>query len=77
MSLDSIDYASSYFKYKTPIPIRGVPTYNDLKQLKLELQANASSVETDLGGGNHGYLGLVLTDAEYASINGTIPFVLP
>ena len=77
MTLGSIDYASSYFKYKTPIPIRGEPTHKSLKRLKLELQANASSVETDLGGGNYGYLGLVLTDEEYAAIPNTQPFVAP
>ena len=77
MTIGSIDYASSYFKYKTPTPIRGEPTHKSIKRLKLELQANASSVETDLGGGNYGYLGLVLTDAEYAAIPNTQPFVAP
>lgn len=77
MTIGTIDYASSYFKFKTPTPIRGEPTHKSLKRLKLELQANASSVETDLGGGNYGYLGLVLTDDEYASIPHTQPFVAP
>ena len=77
MSLGTVDYQSSYFKYKTPTPIRGVPTYTALKRLKTELQANASSIETDIGGGNHGYLALVLTDEEYNSIPNTEPFVLP
>ena len=63
MTPGAIDYASSYFKYKTPTPIRGEPTNKALKRLQTELRANASSVETDLGGGDHGYLGLVLTDA--------------
>ena len=62
MTIGTIDYASSYFKYKTPTPTRGVLTYKAIKRLKMELQANASSIETDLGGGNHSYLGLVLTD---------------
>ena len=75
MSLGLIDYAASYFKYKTPTPIRGQPTNKSLKRLKLELQANASSVESDLGRGNHGYLFLVLTNEEYASIPDTEPFV--
>ena len=35
------------------------------------MRANASSVDTDLGGGYHRYLGLVLTDAGYARINLT------
>ena len=38
---------------------------------------NASSVETDLGGSNHGYLGLVLTDKEYNSIPNIASFVPP
>ena len=64
MKVGSIDYASACFKYKTPTPIRGPPTNKDLKRLKIELQANASSVESDLGGGDHGYLGLFLTNQE-------------
>ena len=77
MSLGSINYASSYFKYKTPTPIRGIPTHKALRRLKTELQANASSIEMDLGGGDHGYLGLVLTDKEYAAVPNTQPFVPP
>ena len=69
----NIDYATLYFKYKTPSPINGEPTYKSLKRLKMELRADASSVDTDLGGGNHGYLGLVLSDAEYTRINPTPP----
>ena len=43
----------------------------------MELQANASSVETDLGGGNQGYLALVLTDQKYATIPHAAPFIPP
>ena len=39
-----------------------------LKKLKLELQANASSVKMDLEGRNYSYLGLILTDDKYTSI---------
>ena len=78
MTLGSIDYAASYFKYKTPTPIQGTPTNKTLKRLKTELRANASSVECDLGGGDHGYLGLVLTGEEYATIlPPPAPFVAP
>ena len=55
MTLGTVNYAASYFKYKTPTPIQGAPTYKSLKRLKAELRANASSVEMDLGGGDHGY----------------------
>ena len=74
----NIDYASLYFKYKSPFPISGEPTYKSLKRLKTELRANASSVDTDLGGGDHGYLGLVLSDVEYMRIIPTpAAFVAP
>ena len=72
----AVDYVASYFTYKTPTPIVGTPTYKSLKRLKAELRANASSVETNLGGGDHGYLGLVLSTAEYATVSAT-PFTAP
>ena len=71
MTTGTVDYAASYFKYKTPTPIQGAPTNKTLKRLKQELRANASSVESDLGGGDHGYLGLVLTDGEYETVSNT------
>ena len=71
-----VDYAQTYFKYPSPTPIAGEPTHKALKRLKNELRANASSVESDLGGGDHGYLGLVLTDAEYSKVCNT-QFVAP
>ena len=78
MALGAIDYATSYFKYKTPTPIHGMPSNKTLKRLKTKLWANASSVKCNLGGGNHGYLGLVLTDSEYARILPTpTPFFPP
>ena len=57
--------------------IEGEPSYTTLTQLEKELKANASTVDSDLGGGDHGYLGLVLSDAKYALIPGTVPFVAP
>ena len=51
MTTGNIDYAALYFKYKIPTGINGEPTYASLKRLKTELRANASSVDTDLGGG--------------------------
>ena len=65
----NVDYAATYFKYPVPSPINGEPTNKTLKRLKTELRANGSSVDTDLGGGDHGYLGLILSDLEYSRIN--------
>ena len=87
MGLGAVDYAASYFKYKTPTSIQGAPTKKTLKRLKQELRANASSVESNLGGGDHRYLGLVLTDIKYtavcvataftASVSLITPLVIP
>ena len=77
MSTSRIDYSSTYFPYSTPTPIQGEPTYKALKRFKNELRANASSVDTDLGGGDHGYLGLVLTEDEYTRVAPRTPFTAP
>ena len=77
MKFGTVDYASSYFKHKTPMPIIGPPTHKLLKRLKKELQANTSSIEYDLGGVNHRCLGLILTYEEHATIPNTQPFEPP
>ena len=66
--MTNVDYATLYFKYPVPTPINREPTNKTIKRLKQELRANASSVKTDLGGGDHGYLGLYLSDVEYARL---------
>ena len=48
--------------------IRGEPTYETLHHIKNELKSNASYIQTILGGGNHIYLGMILTSAEYHHI---------
>ena len=77
MTTTRIDYASTYFPYPIPTPIQGEPTYKSIKRLKNELRANASSVDTDLGGGDHGYLGLILNEVEYTRVAPQTPFLAP
>ena len=72
----SIDYASSYFQYPVLDKIHGKPTYETLKKLKKQLKSNAQSVESSLGGGRYGHLGLVINPTEYAKIS-TEAFVKP
>ena len=62
--------------YDTLTPIIGQPDFESLQKLKNEIKANAQSVPSTLGGGNHGLLGMVLTPAEYAVISA-VPFVAP
>jgi hypothetical protein len=60
-----------------PDMIRGQPNYENLTKLKECIIANASQVPCVLGGGRYGYLGALLTPAQYATIPHTIPFMQP
>ena len=71
-----VNYVKTYFIHPTLTTVHGEPTYAALKTLKLELMANASRVTSDLGGGSHGHLGLVLTPTEYQRITNT-PYAKP
>ena len=52
--------------------------YLDFQQLKQELYANAMSQNSPNGGGQHGFLRLVLPNEEYILIsNGNIPYITP
>ena len=64
------------FEYQTLERISGQPTYASLNLLKKQLQANAASVPSTLGGGANGHLGLVLTPQQYTFIS-LRPFVRP
>ena len=71
------NYRETTFEYADLTAIHGEPTYEALTILLNQLKANARSVRTSLGGGNHGYLGLLLSPEQYASIAPNTPFVYP
>ena len=54
----------------------GKPYYAAIKETHQLLMANATAIECDLGGGQNGYLGLILPPEQYAHVSGTA-FVLP
>ena len=64
------------FEYRALTKIHGEPDYTSLKLLKEQLKANAAKIISDLGGGQHGHLGLVLTPLEYANASA-VPYVRP
>ena len=73
----SVDYKDSYFKHPVLTRIRREPTYETLHHLKNELKSNASFIPTTLVGGNHGYLGVILTPVEYHRIAPADLFIRP
>ena len=56
--------------------IQGQPTYESITDVTRLLNANAASVQTDLGGGAHGHLVLTVSAAILATLSNT-PFVVP
>jgi hypothetical protein len=77
--MTSVPSAEAYienFPHSLP-KLEGKPTYGKLKQLKNLLKQNAASVPSNSGGGDNGYLGIVLSDAAYAAIAPANAFVLP
>ena len=48
--------------------IKGKPSYGSLSSLRDALKANAASVSSSLGGGEHGHLRLILPTAIYNTI---------
>jgi hypothetical protein len=65
------------FPHPTLTPIANRPSTATLNLLKKEIYANAMSKPSILGGGNHGFLALVMSPNGYAQLNGTIPFIDP
>ena len=56
--------------------IKGEPTRRTLQPLHEAIKENASSVSsTNMGGGNHGHLGAVVSIADYAAIAPGTPYV--
>ena len=54
----------------------GMPTYEIIAASHRKLKANAASVTSTLGGGNHGLLGLTILPATYQTVTGHV-FVAP
>ena len=76
MSISAVNYRETHFAYPDLTRIIGCPTYDTLHILKNEIKANAISVHSNLGGGQHGNLGLVISPAAYTRVS-QVPYVLP
>ena len=64
---------TAHFQYPTLDRIQGEPTFEGFKTLKQQLKANTQSVGSPT---NFGYLGLVLTQNEFAQVSQN-PFERP
>lgn len=64
------------FTHKELIKCIGEPTYAVIKKIENQCKANAQRFNTTLGGGNHKYIGLILSPARYALLSA-VPFERP
>ena len=72
----TVDEILDQFSKKELTKIVGEPTLDSIQKLEEEVQENASMVDTSLGGGNHGHLGMVMAAPEYLTLART-PFAVP
>jgi hypothetical protein len=64
------------FPYETLTPIAGKPTNTTIQLLQRQLYTNARAVDSPRGGGTHGHMAMLLSDAEYIA-RARIPFIIP
>ena len=74
MSTIDIDYKNNQFENPELTRIIGEPTTSSLIVILKEVRANTSSVQSDLGGGEDGHLGLVCSDEVYEDL---VPMAIP
>ena len=73
----SANYRDTYFQHADLTPIWGEPKNDTLKVLLHEFMANSQTVQSNLGGGTNGHLGLILQSTKYAIIAPGTPYIRP
>ena len=58
----STENLNDSFPHPTMPKHNGMPTYETIQSVHQKLKANAASIQSELGGGAHGLLGLILSD---------------
>ena len=71
---DTVESILESFPNQHIARVPGEPTYKSIKQIEKLLVENAASMHSNLGGGNFGYLGLVIKPARYETISGGTAF---
>ena len=67
---DSVDSVIEGFPYSTIEKHSGEPNFQVIKEVERKLIKNASSHPIELGGGNHGHLGLLLQPSKHTLVTG-------
>ena len=72
----SVDNVVSKFPMKTMLKIDGEPDYGNINLMMQLLYGNSASLQTVLGGGQHGHIGITMTPQLYTTLANT-PYESP
>jgi hypothetical protein len=68
MKYTMVEYVIASFPHPIIPRVQGEPVYKTIHAIQMLLQANARAIDTHLGGGALGHLGLIVSDALYAMV---------
>jgi hypothetical protein len=63
MKYSTVDYVLASFPHPILPTVEGEPDYQTIHATRKFLQANSRAIDTHLGGGTLGHLGLIVSDA--------------
>jgi hypothetical protein len=69
MKHSTIEDVMASFPHPVIPTVQGEPDYQTIQATRKFLQANSRAIDTHLGGGTLGHLGLIISDASYAMIS--------
>jgi hypothetical protein len=68
MKYETVEDVIVSFPHPILPKVQGEPDYQTIHAIRKLLQANSRAIDNHLGGGNLGHLGLIVSDASYATI---------
>jgi hypothetical protein len=69
MKYSTVEDVMASFPHPILPKVEGEPDYQTIHATRKFLQANSRAINTHLGGGTLGHLGLIISDASYAMIS--------
>jgi hypothetical protein len=72
MKYATVEDVMASFPHHVLPTVQGEPDYQTIHDTRKFLQANSRAIDTHLGGGTLGHLGLIISDASYAMIAPTM-----
>jgi hypothetical protein len=68
MKYSTVEDVMASFPHQILPPVEGGPDYQTINATRKFLQANLRAINTHLGGGTLGHLGLIISDVSYSNI---------